>query len=180
MLEQRDLEMIGKLIRKELDGTKQDIGGMKQDIGGMKQDIGGMKQDIGGMKQEIGGMKQDIEGMKQDIGGMKQEIGGMKQDIGGMKQDIEGMKQDIGGMKQDIKELKENQEGFDRELKAINVTLENEVIKSIKIIAEGHMDLSRKLDEALKFKKEREMTNLQLVQMQGEITRLKIKVNGQQ
>ena len=159
MLEQRDLEMIGKLIRKELDGTK--------------QDIGGMKQDIEGMKLEIGGMKQDIEGMKQDIGGMKQEIGGMKQEI-------RGMKQDIGGMKQDIKELKENQEGFDRELKAINVTLENEVIKSIKIIAEGHMDLSRKLDEALKFKKEREMTNLQLVQMQGEITRLKIKVNGQQ
>ena len=145
MLEQRDLEMIGELIRKELDGTKQDIGGMKQDIEGMKQDIGGMKQEIGGMKQEI-----------------------------------RGMKQDIGGMKQDIKELKENQEGFDRELKAINVTLENEVIKSIKIIAEGHMDLSRKLDEALKFKKEREMTNLQLVQMQGEITRLKIKVNGQQ
>ena len=130
MLEQRDLEMIGKLIRKELDGTKQDIGGMKQDIGGMKQDIGGMKQEIGGMKQ-------------------------------------------------DIKELKENQEGFDRELKAINVTLENEVIKSIKIIAEGHLDLSRKLDEALKFEKEREMTNLQLVQMQGEIARLKIKVNGQ-
>ena len=159
MLEQRDLEMIGELIRKELDGTKQDIGGLKQDIGGMKQDIGGMKQ--------------DIEGMKQDIGGMKQEIGGMKQEI-------RGMKQDIGGMKQDIKELKENQESFDRELKAINVTLENEVIKSIKIIAEGHMDLPRKLDEALKFKKEREMTNLQLVQMKGEITRLKIKVNGQQ
>ena len=54
------------------------------------------------------------------------------------------------------------------------------IVECIKIIAEGHMDLSRKLDEALKFKKEREMTNLQLVQMQGEITRLKIKVNGQQ
>lgn len=89
------------------------------------------------------------------------------------------IKQEIGGMKQDIKELKENQKRFDRELKAINVTLENEVIKSIKIIAEGHLDLSRKLDEALKFEKEREMTNLQLVQMQGEIARLKIKVNGQ-
>lgn len=96
-----------------------------------------------------------------------------------IKQEIGGMKQEIGGMKQDIKELKENQKRFDRELKAINVTLENEVIKSIKIIAEGHLDLSRKLDEALKFEKEREMTNLQLVQMQGEIARLKIKVNGQ-
>ena len=110
---------------------------------------------------------------------IKQEIGGIKQEIGGMKQEIGGMKQEIGGMKQDIKELKENQKHFDRELKAINVTLENEVIKSIKIIAEGHLDLSRKLDEALKFEKEREMTNLQLVQMQGEIARLKIKVNGQ-
>ena len=110
---------------------------------------------------------------------IKQEIGEIKQEIGGMKQEIGGMKQEIGGMKQDIKELKENQKHFDRELKAINVTLENEVIKSIKIIAEGHLDLSRKLDEALKFEKEREMTNLQLVQMQGEIARLKIKVNGQ-
>ena len=95
MLDQRDLEMIGELIRKENEEIKQEIGGIKQEISGMKQDIGGMKQDIGGMKQEIGGMKQDI------------------------------------------KELKENQKHFDRELKAINVTLENEVIKSIKIIAEG-------------------------------------------
>ena len=96
-----------------------------------------------------------------------------------IRKETDGIKQEIGGMKQDIKELKENQKRFDRELKAINVTLENEVIKSIKIIAEGHLDLSRKLDEALKFEKEREMTNLQLVQMQGEIARLKIKVNGQ-
>lgn len=96
-----------------------------------------------------------------------------------IRKENEEIKQEIGGMKQDIKELKENQKRFDRELKAINVTLENEVIKSIKIIAEGHLDLSRKLDEALKFEKEREMTNLQLVQMQGEIARLKIKVNGQ-
>lgn len=95
-----------------------------------------------------------------------------------IRKENEEIKQEIGGMKQDIKELKENQKRFDRELKAINVTLENEVIKSIKIIAEGHLDLSRKLDEALKFEKEREMTNLQLVQMQGEIARLKIKVNG--
>ena len=36
------------------------------------------------------------------------------------------------------------------DVKEIQLTLENETNKNIRLIAEGHLDLSRKLDEALK------------------------------
>ena len=37
-----------------------------------------------------------------------------------------------------------------RSVKEIQLTLENETNRNIRIIAEAHLDLSRKLDEALK------------------------------
>ena len=43
----------------------------------------------------------------------------------------------------EIQELK-------RSVKEIQLTLENETNRNIRIIAEAHLDLSRKLDEALK------------------------------
>lgn len=46
---------------------------------------------------------------------------------------------------------------MDNKITDIQLTLENETNRNIKIIAEGHLDLSRKLDEALKVENEKEM-----------------------
>ena len=43
------------------------------------------------------------------------------------------------------------------EIKSIELTLENETNRNIRSIAKGHLDLSRKLDEALKVENEKEM-----------------------
>ena len=50
----------------------------------------------------------------------------------------------------EIQELKQS-------VQDIRMTLENETNRNIKIIAEGHLDLNRKLDEALKSENEKEM-----------------------
>lgn len=43
---------------------------------------------------------------------------------------------------------------LENEVAKITLTLENETNRNIKIIAEGHLDLSRKLDEAIKLSNE--------------------------
>ncbi|WP_434311866.1 hypothetical protein [Hominifimenecus sp. rT4P-3] len=43
-----------------------------------------------------------------------------------------------------------------KDVKEIQLTLENETNRNIKIVAEGHLDLSRKLDEALKIERQEE------------------------
>lgn len=40
--------------------------------------------------------------------------------------------------------------GLKQEVKEIQLTLENETNRNIKLIAEEHLDISRKLDDALK------------------------------
>lgn len=58
----------------------------------------------------------------------------------------------------------------------IQLTLENETNKNIKIIAEGHLDLSRKLDEALKVDNEKEMLLIRVNRLENELRRLKARV----
>ncbi|HBI61698.1 MAG TPA: hypothetical protein DDY31_10900 [Lachnospiraceae bacterium] len=58
----------------------------------------------------------------------------------------------------------------------VQMTLENETNKEIRIIAEGHLDLSRKLDEALKVENEKEMLLLRVIKLENELRRLKAKI----
>lgn len=64
----------------------------------------------------------------------------------------------------------------DSKVTEVQMTLENETNKEIRIIAEGHLDLSRKLDEALKVENEKEMLLLRVTILENELRRLKAKI----
>lgn len=57
------------------------------------------------------------------------------------------------------------------------MTLENETNRNIKIIAEGHLDLNRKLDDALKVDTEKEMLLIRVNHLENEVRRLKERIS---
>lgn len=59
------------------------------------------------------------------------------------------------------------------EVKEIRLTLENEINKKIDIIADGHLDLSRNLHDALRVNTEKEMLSLRVTSLENEVRRLK-------
>ena len=60
-----------------------------------------------------------------------------------------------------------------REIKSIQLTLENETNRNIKIIAEGHTDLSRKLDHVLQMESEKEMFLIRFNVLESEVQKMK-------
>lgn len=54
--------------------------------------------------------------------------------------------------------------------------LENTTNKNIKIIAEGHTDLYRKLDEAMKAENERELLLIRMNFLEEEVRNIKAKL----
>ena len=93
----------------------------------------------------------------------------MKNDMQNMKSDMKEMKTDMQGMKTDIRDLKGR-------VSSIEMTLENETNRNIRIIAEGHADLSRKLDEALKVENEKELLLVRANIMENDIRKIKDKL----
>ena len=108
----------------------------------------------------------DMQNMKNDMQEMKTDMQNMKTDMQGMKADMQDMKTDMQGMKTDIQDLKGRVSG-------IEMTLENETNRNIRIIAEGHADLCRKLDEALKVESEKELLLVRTNIMENDIRKIK-------
>ncbi|MDE6313496.1 MAG: hypothetical protein K2M46_07755 [Lachnospiraceae bacterium] len=105
---------------------------------------------------EMTGMKNDMTDMKNDISGMKNEMADMKNDISGMKNEMVDMKSDINDIK---------------------LTLDNEIRVNIQRVAEGHLDLSRNLHEAMKPNNEIEMLAIKVRMLETDMRELKQKIS---
>lgn len=64
--------------------------------------------------------------------------------------ELQGFKQQFDGLEQRFDKLEQRTNILEQEIRKINLTLENVTNRNILIVAEGHFDLSRKLDECIR------------------------------
>lgn len=80
--------------------------------------------------------------------------------------------------KEDLNAIESMLEPIKRDIRSIQLTLENETNRNIKIIAEGHPDLSRKLDDAIKIDNEKEMLLIRVNTLENELRKVKERIEG--
>ena len=79
-------------------------------------------------------------------------------------------------MSEEAKRIIEEIDELKQAVKEIQMTLENETNRNIRIIAEGHLDLSRKLDEALRVENEKEVLLIRVNSLETEVKKLKERI----
>lgn len=79
-------------------------------------------------------------------------------------------------MSEEAKIIMEELKKLGNKITDIQLTLENETNRNIQIITEGHLDLSRKLDDALKVENEKEMLLIRVNRLESEIRRIKQRI----
>lgn len=70
------------------------------------------------------------------------EMQGMKDEMQGMKNEMQGVKDEMQGMKDDIAHL-------DKKVTDIGLHIENVTDKNVQLLAENHIELVNKLNEAI-------------------------------
>ena len=108
----------------------------------------------------------EVQNTNTGLNDVKSEIADIKTDVSALKTDVSALKTDVSALKTDVDDLK---------LRAalIKTTLENETNRNIRIIAEGHTDLSRKLDHVLQMESEKEMFLIRFNVMESEVQKIK-------
>ncbi|MCM1118961.1 MAG: hypothetical protein NC543_06335 [bacterium] len=162
MLEQKDLEMIAHVVGKAVEPVIKDVGELKEDVVQLRVNVDGLKEDVSELKEDVVQLKEDVDGLKEDVSELKEDVIQLKEDVDGLKEDVNELNKEGGQTKKDIKEIR--------------LTLENEMNRNIRLIAEGHLDLNRKLNDALKVENEKEMMGVRVNLLEGEVRRLKEKV----
>lgn len=90
-----------------------------------------------------------------------------------MDERLKPINEKISSMDERVSSLDEKISSMDHRITDIQMTLENETNKNIQVIAEGHLDLSRKLDDALKVESEKELMLIRMNKLENEVRRIK-------
>ena len=135
------------------------------------------KDDIQMIKNDVQELKDDVKVLKDDVQGLKDDVQVLKDDVQVLQKDTQELKKDTQELKKDTQELKKDTRELKNRTTTLELTLENETYPGIKIVAEGHLDLDRKLDKALKIENEKEILLLRLAHLESETRIIKAQLN---
>ena len=144
MLEQKDLQMISEI----------------------------MERSNAPIIQRLDRIEGDVSVLKTDVSGLKEDVSVLKTDVSGLKEDVSGLKEDVSGLKEDVRDLKMRTSRLEEGQRDIRLTIENELLHRIKIIAEGHYELKRKLDLVLASREEWEDMKVRMNYVEDQVHRL--------
>ena len=123
--------------------------------------------------QAIGSLIQDsIQPLRSDIQGVKNDIHGMKVDIQDTKDDIQGVKVDIQDMKDNIQSLDKRLQKVENRITHIGLTLENKTNHNIQLLAENHINLVDKLNEAIRIQNKSILYEVQVSDLKSRVEHL--------
>ena len=137
-----DLQAISALIQPLIQPLNDSICLMQKDLTEVKDDVSVMKNDIFSLKTDVAGLKTDVAGLKTDVARLKTDVAGLKSEM------IE-LKNRIGCLEDRMLILEKRMDKMECVLHKINLHLETETDPGVQLIAESHIDLTRKLNEAI-------------------------------
>ena len=120
---------------------------------------------------------QKMDLILQKLGGSEGGLASVREDVRSLQGDMQTLKGDVKTLKEDVQTLKEDVQTLKDRVTNIEITLENETNRNIQLIAEGHLNLARKLDEALKELQPNIMYHLKVNHLDGEVTKMKRILN---
>ncbi|MDE7274195.1 MAG: hypothetical protein K2N95_14250 [Lachnospiraceae bacterium] len=111
-----------------------------------------------------------MQGMETKMQGVETQMQGMETKMQGVETQMQGMETRMQGMEKDLQEVKQK-------VTNIDLTLENEIRVNIRRVAEGHLDISRNLHDALKIDNEKEMIVIRVNILESELRRIKERLD---
>ena len=114
-----------------------------------------------------------LDHIDQRLDKVEQRLDKVEQRLDKVEQRLDTLEQRFDSLEQRVSNLESGQISMERRLANIELTLENEVCRNICTIAEAHLDLSRKFDQALKVKEDDEMIRVRLNVLENDVRKIK-------
>ena len=124
----------------------------------------------------INGVKEELKELRSDVAELKSDVAELKSDVAELKSDVAELKTDVAQLKTDVKKLDGRVSNLESNVESMKLIVENDIRREIRIVAEGHLDLSRQLAGLQKRDSESEMLKLRVSMLESDVRNLKIKM----
>ena len=106
-----------------------------------------------------------------------EKVGTLESDMKDVKEKVSTLDEKVGTLDESVNSLKADMQEVKQKVSKIDLTLENEIRVNIQRVAEGHLDISRNLHEAMKPNNEIEMLAIKVRMLESDVRELKYKIS---
>lgn len=119
----------------------------------------------------------DMQGMKQQMNRIEDKVIKIELQIEKLEENVAELNQRMDRIENRMDSLENKVDTLEKDVTSIKLTLENEIRTNIKRVAEGHLDLSRNLHEAMRPSNEVETLAVRVNILEGDVKELKQKIS---
>ncbi len=105
----------------------------------------------------------------------KQDLQEISQLLDPLQSDVQGIKQDMQDMRQDMQDMRQDMQDMSQRLTSLEVHIENETDRNIRLLAENHLDLVDKLNSAVDAHRKDLIFEVEISDLQTRVRRLEEK-----
>ena len=106
-----------------------------------------------------------------------EKLDGIEKELQEVKNEVKEVKNELKGVKNEVKGVKNEVKGVKNKVASLELHIENVTDRNIQTVAEGHLDISRKLDEALKAENEKEMLIIKMRLLEDELRKVQERLD---
>ena len=132
MLNERDLELIGGVVTKAIEPVREEVKELRKDVTELQVGMKELRADVTELQVEVKELRADVTELQVEVKELRKDVTKLQGDVVELQTGMEKLSTDV--------------ERLGRKTEKIEFIMENELRPNICKIAEGHLDLSRKLD----------------------------------
>lgn len=119
------------------------------------------------MTEETRMIIEKLDGMQGQLNRVEDKVDRLETKVDGLETKMDGLETKVNGLGIRMNEVESS-------VRNLKFFVENDIQKKIQIIAEGHLNLNRKLDEVLNANKKQEMYYLKVDVLEKDVRELKL------
>ena len=148
MLNERDLELIGGVVTKAIEPVREEVKELRKDVTELQVGMKELRKDVTELQVEVKELRKDVTKLQGDVVELQTGMEKLSTDV----------------------------ERLGRKTEKIEFIMENELRPNICKIAEGHLDLSRKLDMVRVRRSEYTLLDIKVSGLQLDIREIRDKL----
>ena len=125
---------------------------------------------VSNLDDKVSSLDEKVSNLDDKVSDLDKKVRGLDEKVSDLDAEVKGLDAKVNNLESDMREVKVK-------VTKIDLTIENEIRVNIQRVAEGHLDLSRNLHDAMKPNSEMEMLAIKVRKLESDVGELKHKIS---
>lgn len=127
--------------------------------------------------QKISGLDEKVDNIDKRLNHLEEKVDHLEEKVDRLEEKVDRLDEKVDSIDKRVSSLETEMKEVRQQVIKTNLVIENEIRVNIQRVAEGHLDLSRNLHDAMRPSNEVEMLAIKVRMLESDVRELKSKIS---